>query len=144
MAYAPTQARISEFENRLMTWLGRWFYDDLSRLQILAAGKNYFLREYRKEFKGFGLLASDEMGNRALLMLWRKHMAEHGLVSPSDILDSITSVWRPPTEKEIAKAWKVESNSDPDVRRAMYGDKTPQQHLDELIDQELTHGATTH
>jgi len=144
MAYAPTQARIQEFDSRLSAWLGRWFYNDLDRLQILAAGKNHFLKEYRKEFAGFGLLASDEMGNRALLMLWRKHMSEHGMVAPAEILDSITSVWRPPTQKEINEAWKIESASSPEVRRELYGDKTPQQFLNELIDEDTRRGAQAH
>jgi len=113
--------------------------DDLILCEVVAQGEKVWRATMREAFAPVMDLP-DEICDRAYLFFCGAVQARFTLNQDhaeamhlaGEFLDQVQPV-TPPTQAEIDKSWVIEEASHPDAIREQYGDKSPQQWLDEAI-----------
>ncbi|MBA3578946.1 MAG: hypothetical protein H0W42_03075 [Gemmatimonadaceae bacterium] len=112
------------------------YADGVMLSEVVAGGPAHWRVIFGRAFRaGKGLPAHslDDLADNLFLFFSSVHIWKHGHQVPRVILDAVEEVM-PPTQKEIAAAWEIDSASSEDGRRYMYGPGGPEQALKELRD----------
>lgn len=108
--------------------------DRMVLAEVVAAGPYAWRVGFARTFAGLPVDA--DMADRAYRYLAAQHIERSGGVSAGAVLDAHAPP-SPPTEREIARSWEVESHSSEEGRRALYGvDGHPQALLDRMASEE--------
>jgi hypothetical protein len=91
--------------------------------EVVAKGpaewRRHFVREFRAG-KGRPLAELDHLADLVFHFFCRVHIWRYGPVSAGAVLDKVEEI-TPPTAREIADAWEVDSGSSEEGRRYFYG-----------------------
>lgn len=114
-------------------WIDRHVHQRDLLLHTIADGKTAFRNKFFRELRGLPI--SDEMAERTWAFLaGLKDRFYPEFETAAKALDALeVRETRPPTEREIAEGWEVESASSEEGRRFLYGaDGGPHQLVDQL------------
>ena len=135
-ASAPSTRRLSldDFRahaSQVIASYIQWAVGDVERLnRIVADGASAWRNRFRADLRGWPV--DDAMAEQAWRFLCDQQALRHPEMAAGKVLDALeVNERRPPTEKEIADGWEVESASSDEGRRALYG---PGGHPKELLD----------
>ena len=140
---APEAQRLAEYAARYRAWVTPRVSDTIIRTQIIGHGFPWFAAQFHKEFRGFGKrIADDQHAKDAFALLCMAHVQAFGDHTPTEVLDAIEPV-TPPTAKEIADAWTIDSASSEEGRRMLYGvNGHPREILAQVVAEERDRGAS--
>jgi hypothetical protein len=117
------------------------YADGVMLSEVVAGGPSHWRKIFGRAFRAGRSLPVhelDKLADMLFLLFSRVHVWRFGSTSPGAILDAVEET-TPPTEKEIAAAWEIDSGSSEDGRRYFYGpDGSPEDMLRQLRDEPYT------
>lgn len=102
-------------------WLDRHVHQDDLLLETLANGRTDFRNKVFRDLRG--LPVDEALCEGMWRFLWDVKARKYPeFATPGEALDQLeVTTTRPPTAREIAEGWEVESASSEDGRRYLYG-----------------------
>jgi hypothetical protein len=97
--------------------------DGILLAEVVAGGPTHWRKVFSQAFragKGLPIHEVDKIADGLFLFFSNVYLWREGSLSPAEFLDKVEES-TPPTEKEIAEAWEIDSGSSEEGRRYFYG-----------------------